>query len=205
MVEMLIDTAMADTRYQVAVHRIVDADPATTYEAITRANLFEPAVRWLFEAREIPNMIATRRSEGKWPERAPKEITFADIANDSAWMILAERAGEEFVAGAVGRFWESGYGWRDDVEPEDFAAFSEPGYAKTVIGLSVRPYGSTRSLLSYDSRTEATDEEARQKFGRYWIAIRPFARLVMSRALLAIARHAERQGEDNRTLAAQRA
>ena len=49
-----------------------------------------------------------------------------------------------------------------------FSDFDEPGYAKTIYDLSVRPLPDGRSLLSGLMRTATTDEHARRWFRRYW-------------------------------------
>ncbi len=53
------------------------------------------------------------------------------------------------------------------VSADDFRDFSEPGYAKTIYDLSVRPH-QDGTLLSGLMRTATTDEEARRWFRRYW-------------------------------------
>lgn len=45
---------------------------------------------------------------------------------------------------------------------------TQPGYAKTVYSLSLRPLDERRTLLSGAMRTATTDEQARRWFRRYW-------------------------------------
>jgi len=54
------------------------------------------------------------------------------------------------------------------VSADSFSDFDEPGYAKTIYDLSVRPLPDGRSLLSGLMRTATTDEHARRWFRRYW-------------------------------------
>ena len=54
------------------------------------------------------------------------------------------------------------------VSADRFADFDEPGYAKTIYDLSVRPLPDGRSMLSGLMRTATTDEHARRWFRRYW-------------------------------------
>ena len=49
----------------------------------------------------------------------------------------------------------------------------------------LREYGDTRTLLSYEARTEATDETARRAFLRYWTLVSPGVGIVM-RSLLSV-------------------
>ena len=86
---------------------------------------------------------------------------------DGGWVLLAERPGEEIVLGLVGKFWRPVIEFAD-VARADFAAFAEPGYAKTIYDLRVRPLDDGRTLLSGLMRTATTDERARRWFRRYW-------------------------------------
>jgi hypothetical protein len=53
------------------------------------------------------------------------------------------------------------------VAPTAFCDFAEPGYAKAIYSLSVRPLGDHRTLLAGLMRTDTTDEHARRWFRRY--------------------------------------
>ena len=186
---MIIDEVLPTFEYRVDVHVVVDASPATTFAAIDTANLLDdPIVRMLSEVRDVPNRVA-RRMRGDAMAN-PKRFTFADNASTGAWVDLGETPGLERVTGAVGRFWQRDYGWVP-VTPGEFRTFSEPGYAKTVVAFSVRPYGEHRTLLSMDSRTGVTDDEARRRFGRYWLLVRPFARVMMRHGLQCVKSEAE--------------
>lgn len=189
---MLLDEVMPDTSFQVVVHEIVAADRATTWEAIFAANLAaDPAMRVLSAVREAPNrIVGWWRGEAREP--MPDTFTFADIGDVAGWVTLAEDPPNEHVAGAVGRFWERDYGWVD-VEPDEFAGYAEPGHAKTAVGFSLRDYGAAHTLLSYDSRTTCTDEDALRRFRRYWLLLRPFLPVIMGRASRAIGREAEQR------------
>jgi len=67
----------------------------------------------------------------------------------------------------VGKFWRPVIEFAK-VPAERFRDFAEPGYAKTVYALSVRPLAEQRTLLSGVMRTATTDEDARRWFRRYW-------------------------------------
>ena len=68
---------------------------------------------------------------------------------------------------ALARFWRPVIEYAH-VPAERFRDFGEPGYAKTVYALSVRPLADGRSLLAGLMRTATTDEHARRWFRRYW-------------------------------------
>ena len=56
---------------------------------------------------------------------------------------------------------------------EEFLAYARPDACKAVIDFRVGP-----SLLSTETRVHVPDLVSRQKFGRYWLAIRPFSGLI---------------------------
>ncbi|WP_276256167.1 hypothetical protein [Halomontanus rarus] len=188
---MLIDRHLPEYDVTTIRHRVVDADPETTYEAMLTADLLDtgPIVRALGALRNVPMVIASRIRGGSGAP-PPERMRFADVPRTDEWTLLDEAPGEEFVFGAVGKFWRPAIEWRR-IDPEEFSAFDEPGYAKLAIGLSVRPYGEGRTLLSYEARTATTDDRARRNFRRYWRVIGPFAGYLMSRALERIAADAE--------------
>ncbi|WP_306060765.1 hypothetical protein [Natronococcus wangiae] len=188
---MLIDRHLPEYDVTTIRHAVVEADPETTYEAILTADLLDtgPIVRALGALRNAPTVIA-RRIRGNSGAPPPDRMRFIDVPETDEWMLLDETYGEEFVFGAIGKFWRPAIEWRQ-VASDEFSAFDEPGYAKLAIGLSVRPYGEDWTLLSYEARTATTDDRARRNFRRYWRVIGPFAGYLMSRTLERIAADAE--------------
>jgi hypothetical protein len=81
--------------------------------------------------------------------------------------LLGERRGGELALGLAGKFWRPVIEYAH-VPAERFRDFGEPGYAKTIYALSVRPLAGGRSLLSGLMRTATTGEHARRWFRRYW-------------------------------------
>jgi hypothetical protein len=98
-------------------------------------------------------------------------MTLRDLSEiplgDGGWTLLGEREGDEIALGLVGKFWRPVIEFAD-VSADRFAAFYEPGFAKTVYSLSVRDLGEGSSLVSGLMRTATTDEHARRWFRRYW-------------------------------------
>lgn len=101
------------------------------------------------------------------------------------WVRLGEDPPNEFTFGLIGRFW-AGTTAFEQIDASAFRSFDSPGYAKISASLSLlRPYGDRRTLLSYEARTQATDETARRAFLRYWTLVSPGVGVVM-RSLLAL-------------------
>lgn len=172
---MLVDEALPvfDSSDELAV--VVEADAAATWSALMDADLIEvgrrrPLVGVLGALRMVPELVA-HVLHGERPPAAPERLTLRDSARLPAgkggWILLGEREGEEIALGLVGKFWRPVIQWAA-VTPHDFSTFSEPGYAKTVYALSVRPLEPGKTVLSAVMRTATTDEHARRWFRRYW-------------------------------------
>ena len=67
----------------------------------------------------------------------------------------------------IGRFWSGETRW-EEFDASDFGSFARLGLARIACNLSFRPYGAGRTLVSYETRTQNTDERARRAFLRYW-------------------------------------
>jgi len=196
--DLLIDEALPTYDVTQRRHAVVDATPDAAYDALLKLDLtrlgFWP--RLLGDVRMVPETLASSL-RGEAPQASPSTMTFADVRAQPGWMVLGERPGDEYVIGAVGRFWRAEIEWLD-VAPEAFADFDRPGYAKLAIGLSVRPYGSDRSLVTYEARTATTDAASRRRFEWYWTLIGPFAGYLMGRVLATLQRQFAGRGIEGR-------
>ena len=87
------------------------------------------------------------------------------------FVLLDEREHEELLLGLIGRFWTLG-GGIVKVSPAEFHTFQEPGHARVAWNFRVldRP---TRIVT--ETRIQATDDEARAQFRRYWRFIHRFS------------------------------
>lgn len=189
---MLIDRYLPQCDVSLEFETTVDAPASEVYRAIREADLRDPVISALFALRELPQRLA-RRLHGQ-ASPTPPRVTFGTMIQDGpGWTLLAEQPDHELVVGSVGRFWERDYGGRA-VAAGEFSGFNEPGYAKLVIGFSVRPGPIGETILRYEARTLATDDTARRKFRRYWKLIRPGVSMVMRAALHRIRLTAEHQG-----------
>lgn len=187
---MLLDAVMSQFDATRIEHRVIDARPPVVYDAALHVD-FADALRRSTLARGV---VAVREGAERAisavrhtaPEAAPPPaaLRLADMTGQGEWVRLGERAGTEFVFGAVGRFWGGETAWIPTTR-DGFATFGEPGQARIAAALSVRPYGEHRTLLSYEARTQATDDAARRSFLRYWRVVTPGVGMVL-RATLAL-------------------
>lgn len=172
---MLVDDVLPVYDVSDAVATVVDADIATTWDALMNVDLIEvgrrrPLVAALGALRILPEIV-THLLHGEAPPRAPEQLRLRDMPtlphDRGGWILLGERPRDEIALGLVGKFWRPVIVYAK-VAPEAFREFREPGYAKTVYSLSVRAIDDRRTLLSGVMRTATTDEQARRWFRRYW-------------------------------------
>jgi hypothetical protein len=140
-----------------------------------------PVLVALMALRSLPAVLTGRR-------RHPRRGTIVEGFLKGGFVLLDERP-DELVVGAVGRFWQASAEVRR-VSAVDFAAFREPGYAKAAFNMHAQPApGGT--LLTTETRIQATDDEARRSFRRYWRVIHPGSAAIRVAWLRAIRRRAE--------------
>lgn len=164
-------------------HCVVDAPRPVVFAAARDVDFLEvprevPAVRGLFAVRAAgERAVATARRRTPAPPTDAPTMRLSDLGPHGEWVALGERADAEIAFGAVGRFWAGETAWRE-IDASAFSGFDEPGYARIGCNLSFRDYGR-QTLVSYEARTIATDDDARRAFRRYWWVVGPFVGVVM--------------------------
>jgi hypothetical protein len=162
-----------DVSDEVAV--VAEAPPESCWQALMDVDLIEvgkqkPLVGLLGAVRVLPELV-THLLHGERPPAAPQSARLKDLAQLRAaaggWTLLDERPGEEIALGLVGKFWRPVIEYAD-VPADEFRDWSEPGFAKTIYNLGVRPLDDGRCLLWGLMRTATTDALARTWFRRYW-------------------------------------
>ena len=188
---MLVDEFLPVYDVSDAVATVVEADVATTWDALMQVDLIEvgrtrPLIGFLGALRALPEIVG-QVLHGEAPSQAPTQLRLLDMTKLSlgagGWVLLGERPLDELALGMVGKFWRPVITYAQ-VTPEGFGDFAEPGYAKTVYSLSVRAFDERQTLLSGVMRTATTDEQARKWFRRYWtLGVGPGAHIVVSGVL----------------------
>lgn len=172
-----------DTRLQHAIEVPAPAQAVfTAVEAVTVREVH--FLRELEFIRALPRLVTTGRLDVPSVE-APLLLSFTRGA-----VLLGARPPEEAVAGAIGGFWR--LAGNEPVlfsSPGEFLTFSEPGFAKAVVGFRLDPRGA-EILLTTETRFVATDEETQRLMSRYWRIIRPGSNLIRTEWLRAIRRRA---------------
>lgn len=180
---------------------VVDADTEATWAALLDADLIEvgrrrPLVGVLGALRVLPQ-IASELLHGERPAAAPERLGLRDLtglpAAAGGWILLGERPGEEIALGLVGKFWRPVIEYAE-IDAAAFKQFAQPGYAKTVYALGVRPLADRRTLLGGVMRTATTDEHARRWFRRYWtLGVGSGAHVLVNGLLDVVREDAERE------------
>jgi hypothetical protein len=193
MPEMLIDRYLPSFDTTIIEHAVVDADVPATWSALTELDLMRvhtPLLDAAMFVRGVPARIAALSGAERPEEEPPIELRLgADGPGLDGWLSLGQIEGHEIAFGAIGRFWQADIAWYDvtTMTPEDFAAFDAPGWGRIAANFSLRPYGGTRTLASYEARTATTDADAARRFARYWRLVHPFVGHIMRAALSTLA------------------
>jgi len=196
---MLLDDLMPKFDATRIEHRVIDGQPAKVYEVVIHVDFLDamrrrPIVRGLFALRAAAERVAAtmRRSRVLSPPE-PASLRLGEMPEHGDWVRLGADPPNEFAFGVIGRFW-GGATTFEQIDSSAFRSFDSPGYAKIAASLTLRPYGDQRTLLSYEARTQATDETARRAFLRYWTLVSPGVGIVMRLLLALIAQDARRSG-----------
>jgi hypothetical protein len=157
---VLIDEVMPQYDVRERHARWMPADPADAYAAVKEVaaeevRLFSPLMR----------LRTLGRSRDAFEGRAPLLEQMLAVG----FVLLGERPGEEIVLAAIGRFWSPTSNTPRRID--DFAAFSEPGYAKAALNFNVVRVGAG-SRVPTETRVQGTDAAASLKFRLYWLVIR---------------------------------
>lgn len=166
-------------------HIRVDAPAATTLAAAREQDLFRlPLVRAIFRAREI---LLRATPDDRLQPRGLLAATQA-----LGWDILADVPDREIVVGAVTKPWEANVTFHA-LPPDEFAAFSKPGFVKIAWTLSAEPLEGDTSMFRTETRAVATDAMARARFRRYWAFVSPGIALIRRLSLRPLKGEAERR------------
>lgn len=189
---MVIDGLMPRYDAVRVEHRLVEANLEETFAAALESDFMDSfndsrVVRALFALRGAAEKTVQMVTGKEPPPQEPmSSMKISELPEHGEWVLLGFEPSKEIAFGAIGRFWSGETVWRE-ISASEFADFAEPGYARLAANLSFHPFGENRTLVSYECRTAATDEEARRGFMRYWKALSPFIGVVLRAQLKTIA------------------
>lgn len=195
---LLIDRRLPTFDVTLIEHVVVDADVPTTWQALSELDLLQvhtPLLAAAMRVRMLPTAVARVLGRPRPPEPEIPELKLrGEGPGLPGWLPLGEVPGTEIVFGSVGRFWQAEIDWYavEGMVPEDFAAFDEPGWGRIAANFSLRSYGLSRTLVSYEARTATPDAATARRFHRYWLLVRPFVGHIMRATLATLRTDAER-------------
>jgi hypothetical protein len=181
----LLDQFMPD--YEVGERHEIDvaAPAALTMAAAREMDVYRsPLVHAIFAVRTLPS-----RLRGV-PAREPASLLTETLA--IGWRILAEVPDRGIVVGAVTQPWRAEVQFRG-LDPDAFAGFAEPGYARIAWTLEAVPLGPAASRFRTETRVSTTDPRARTLFRRYWAVVSPGILLIRRQSLKLVKTDAERR------------
>jgi hypothetical protein len=171
-------------------HHVRIAAPSAVTLAAARAVDLQgsPLVRAIIRAREV--------ILGATPDNRPRPRGLLAEVQSLGWGLLEEVPDREIVVGAATKPWEANVTFRA-LPPDQFAAFSEPGYVKIAWTLRAESIGANDSVFRTETRAVATDATARARFRRYWSFLSPGIILIRWAILGPLKSEAERRARDD--------
>jgi len=181
----VLERNLPEYRFVEQHQRFVAASPARVWAALHTAQV---------EGSGITRAaVALRMLPARLSGRAPVPIRLFDLAGMANFLRLGEIPERELVLGMVGQFWRAKGGLLP-IDPEAFAAFADPAYAKLAYGFLLEPQGSG-TLLKTETRVHGLSAESVRRFWPYWIMIRPISGLIRREILAGIGREALERSE----------
>jgi hypothetical protein len=160
----------------------VSAPAAVAYDACRNFDLLGSTIpRLLFDTRAL--------AMGAKPVHQESPAGLVDQMTAMGWSVLEETPGRQIVFGVAAQPWRPDAGFRK-IPPADFAAFTENGWVKIVVSISVTPSDGS-SLVRTETRVMTTDAEARKRFRKYWALASPGVKLIRVLSLRSIRSSAE--------------
>jgi len=190
---LMLDWLLPEFDTTLIEHRVVDGDPESVYRAVTTVDMVEipksfPAVRGIFATREAAERLAGALLGRPAPTvEAEGPMRLGDLPEYGEWVKFSDDPPRELTFGVIGRFWGGETVWETS-DAHEFVAFETPGFAKIACSVSLRPYGTERTLVSYEARTKTLDADSRAHFLRYWRVVHPGVAIVMRAFLKAVAK-----------------
>lgn len=181
---MLIDDHLPAFRWRER-HEIDVPAPIAAVDAAMKAVTYAemPLARMLMAVRSMGGR-GLRNAQPTFVEPVLTQL------QRSGFLVLGEQPGREIVFGIVGRFWQVCPVHAKLDGPSAFAAFSEPGWVKAAMNLTLDPLGESRTRIATETRIVPTDAAAARRFRLYWAFVRSGSGLVRRAWLRAVARRA---------------
>jgi hypothetical protein len=128
--------------------------------------------------------------------RTSPDVAFREMFRTYPFTVLEE--GEHWsVSGLAGRIWTLARDYPRLRDPDEFAAWDEPGTVRVLFANWVEPGRDGRSALVSEARVQPVDRRAGLKLRALWLGVSQFERLIGGEALRVAARRAEHGVKDS--------
>jgi len=145
-------------------------------------------VRLLFGTREM--LLHQKHDASAAPNLPFEQLT------GLGWSMLAVDPGKEIVLGTVTQPWSRNSAFQR-LPADEFARFSEPGYAKIALTVRIDEVSSEHSELRSETRVQTTDPVSRARFRRYWAFLSPGMDIIRRIVLQQVKADAESMWENS--------
>jgi hypothetical protein len=177
------DRFLPDADLSVTELVLVAAGPEATYRAIDAADV--SGDRLLGVLGSLTDLDQRLAGSAVRPRKLGELL-----GPELGFVTLADEAGTLRAVGLVGRYSAFDRGV-ERIEPEEFAAYDEPGHVKTVVAFSLRAQADGQTLLTCDARVRATDDDTRSTLKTMSFLVLPAARRLCRTLLELVKQQAE--------------
>lgn len=178
-----LDRWVADPVVRVAHRREGRGTPAELWAAARTVRLSDTRVLGRLVRLRIPGV------EG--------DPTYDELFHSEPFAALEEGA-HSYVAGLCGRIWTLRRDYAELDDPEQFAAWSEPGTVRVLYANWVTPAGPGRAAITSETRVAAVDRDGRRGLRAVRPLITAFNRLIATEPLALAIRRAEAEPRRSR-------
>jgi hypothetical protein len=139
-------------------------------------------VRALFAVRTLPERLA-----GKQTATSVLIDDLRSTPEKPGFSLLLDEPPKSFAVGAIGKVWHADIPFVHVKDAADFAAFSKRDFVKVAWSIRVLPLGAQDTRLELEVRVDATDDDAWQKFERYFRLIGPGSHFIRRTLMSSLA------------------
>lgn len=145
-------------------HIDLAASPEVVWRHVRHENLAtSPFIRALFAIRTLPSRLRGERDEG-----VLQIDQMVSTPEKPGFSLLTDDPPRELCVGAIGKVWETTIPFVHAHDVRSYAAFAEPDFVKVAWAIRVLPLGDKDARVELEVRVDATDEDAWEKFRRYF-------------------------------------
>lgn len=180
----MLDTLIPAPRLVEVDHVDLAAPPDQVWNLVRHGDLGSSRlVRALFTVRTLPERLA-----GKQTAASVLIDDLRSTPEKPGFSLLLDDPPRSFAVGAIGKVWHADIPFAYVANAAAFAAFATEDFVKVAWSIRVLPLGAQDSRLELEVRVDATDDDAWQKFERYFRLIGPGSHFIRRSLMSNLAR-----------------